>query len=94
MTSVFRRDPEKARSILAKHGVSFEEAASAFRDALSVTVGDPLHSTDENRFVTMGRSERGRALVVVHSDYGDSIRIISARIATRRERKKYEEGTL
>jgi uncharacterized DUF497 family protein len=94
MTSVFRWDPEKARSNLAKHGVTFEEAASAFQDTLSVTVGDPLHSIDENRFVTMGRSERGRTLVVVHSDFGDAIRIISARLATPCERKNYEEGTI
>jgi uncharacterized protein len=94
MTSVFRWDPKKARSNVAKHGVTFEEAASAFRDTLSVTVGDPLHSTEENRFVTIGRSERGRTLVVVHSDFEDAIRIISARLATRRERRNYEEGTL
>ena len=67
--------------------------ASVFRDTLSVTVSDPLHSTEESRFVTMGRSERGRTLVVVHSEFGDAIRIISARLATRRERRDYEEGT-
>jgi uncharacterized DUF497 family protein len=94
MTSVFRWDPKKARSNLAKHGVTFEEAASAFRDTLSVTLSDPLHSIEENRFVTVGRSKRGRTLVVVHSDFEDAIRIISARLATRRERRNYEEGTL
>ncbi|HUY13141.1 MAG TPA: BrnT family toxin [Terriglobia bacterium] len=94
MGPVFRWDPEKARSNLRKHGVSFEEAASVFRDILSVTVSDPLHSTEESRFVTLGRSERGRTLVVVHTEFGDAIRIISARLATRRERKDYEEGTL
>ena len=91
MTSVFWWDAEKARSNVSKHGVTFEEAASVFRDSLSVTVSDPLHSTEESRFVTMGQSERGRTLVVVHSEFGDAIR---ARLATRRERRDYEEGTL
>ena len=93
MGSVLRWDPEKARSNLRKHGVSFEEAASLFRDVLSVTISDPLHSSEESRFVTMGRSDRGRTLVVVHSEVGETIRIISARVATPRERRKYEEGT-
>jgi uncharacterized DUF497 family protein len=94
MTSVFWWDAEKARVNVSKHAVTFEEAASVFRDTLSVTVSDPLHSTEEGRFVTMGQSERGRTLVVVHSEFGDAIRIISARLATRRERRDYEEGTL
>ena len=93
MGSVLRWDPEKARSNLRKHGVSFEEAASLFRDVLSVTISDPLHSSEESRFVTIGRSDRGRTLVVVHSEVGETIRIISARVATPRERRKYEEGT-
>jgi uncharacterized DUF497 family protein len=58
MGPVFRWDPEKARSNLRKHGVTFEEAASAFRDIFSVTIGDPLHSTEESRFVTIGRSDQ------------------------------------
>jgi len=93
MEPVFRWNPEKARSNFRKHGVTFEEAASVFRDTLSVTVSDPLHSSDENRFVTIGRSRRGRTLIVVHSESGESLRIISARLATRRERREYEEGT-
>ena len=93
MGSVLRWDPEKARSNLRKHGVSFEEAASLFRDVLSVTISDPLHSSEESRFVTIGRSDLGRTLVVVHSELGETIRIISARVATPRERRKYEEGT-
>ncbi len=94
MTPVFRWDPEKAHSNLRKHGVTFEEAASVFRDILSVTISDPLHSTEESRFVTIGRSDRDRTLVVVHSDFGETIRIISGRLATRRERKEYEEAAL
>jgi uncharacterized DUF497 family protein len=92
MTPSFLWDVEKARSNVRKHGVTFQEAASVFRDTLSVTIGDPLHSTEENRFVTIGQSDRGRTLVVVHLDLGDVIRIISARLATRGERRKYEEG--
>ena len=91
---VFRWHPEKARWNLRKHGVTFEEAASVFRDALSVTIADPFHSAEEDRFVIVGRSERNRTLVVVHSEVGDTIRIISARLATRAERRKYEEGTV
>ena len=94
MGPVLRWDPEKARSNLRKHRVAFEEAASVFRDTLSVTISDPLHSTDESRLVTIGRSERDRTLVVVHSDFEETIRIISARLATRQERRKYEEGPL
>ena len=93
MGTVLRWDPEKARSNLRKHGITFEEAASVFRDVLSVTISDPLHSTDESRFVTIGRSDRGRTLVVVHSEVGETIRIIRARFATRDERRDYEEGT-
>lgn len=78
---------------MRKHDITFEEAASVFRDALSVTISDPLHSREEERYVTIGRSDRGRTLVVVHSDVGETIRLISARRATRRERRDYEEGT-
>ncbi len=94
MGPVLRWHPEKARSNLRKHGVSFEEAASVFRDPLSVTISDPLHSTEEDRLVTIGQSGRNRTLVVVHSEVGDTIRMISARLATRRERREYEEGTV
>ncbi|MBM3749050.1 MAG: BrnT family toxin [Acidobacteria bacterium] len=94
MGPVLRWNPGKARSNLRKHGVTFEEAASVFRDALSVTISDPLHSTEESRFVIVGRTVRGTTLVVVHSDSGETIRIISATLATRRERMRYEEGTL
>jgi hypothetical protein len=62
-----------------------------FDDPLSVTIGDPDHSTDEQRFLFLGRSNRGRLLVVAHSERRQSIRIISARRATRRERRTYEE---
>lgn len=83
---------KKAQSNLAKHGVSFNEAATVFQDVLSVTISDPLHSEDEERFVLIGCSYRNRMLVVVHTEEGDRIRIISARRATRRERARYEEN--
>jgi hypothetical protein len=81
----------KASANLRKHGVSFDEAASVFFDPLSATGDDPDHSLDERRFVTFGVSSSGRLLVVAHVQYDDSIRIITARLAARAERKIYEE---
>jgi len=88
----FEWDPEKAASNLRKHGISFVEAATVFFDTLSVTIPDPLHSTQEDRFVITGLSNRQRILVVVHADRGDRIRMISARLASSSERKKYESA--
>jgi len=82
----------KAAANLRKHGVSFDEAASVFFDPLSATGDDPDHSLDEKRFVTFGMSSSGRLLAVAHTEQDDAIRIITARIATRVERKLYEEG--
>ena len=88
----FSWDPQKATANLRKHGVSFEEASTVFRDALSATGSDPDHSIGERRFVTFGISSRNRLLVVAHTDEGESMRIFSARPLTRQERKIYEEG--
>ena len=88
----FEWDTAKAAENLAKHGVSFEEAATVFRDTLSATGADPDHSVGEERFITFGVSTSGRLLVVAHTERGDTIRIISARPATPGERKIYEEG--
>ena len=88
----FEWDEDKAKGNLKKHGVSFEEASSIFGDPLALTIPDPLHSEEEDRFITLGESHRRRLLVVVSTDRGDKVRIISARVATRRERKDYEEG--
>jgi uncharacterized protein len=88
----FEWDPEKARANLRGHGVSFEEAASIFGDWLHITRFDPLHSTDEDRFVTIGMSTRNRLLVVIHTDWADRVRIISARVANRLEKENYEEN--
>jgi uncharacterized protein len=88
----FAWDPKKATSNARKHGVSFEEASTAFRDTLGVTGSDPDPSLGESRFVAFGMSSHDRPLVVSHTEEGDVIRIISARLATRQERKIYEEG--
>ena len=93
MNTEFEWDPDKAKSNLLKRGVAFAEAATVFFDPLSITVPDPLHSRDEDRFVITGLSYDRRHLVVVHVDRGDRIRIINARLATPAERKKYESGT-
>ena len=88
----FEWDTQKAEANFRKHEVSFVEAATVFFDSLSLTVPDPLHSDEEDRFVITGLSNRQRHLVVVHSDRNDKIRIISARLATPSERKKYESA--
>ncbi len=91
MPLTFEWDLRKARSNLVKHGVAFEEASTIFGDPLSLTIPDPEHSLAEKRYVTMGRAFNAKLLVVVQTDRGDNIRIISARRASRRERKFYEE---
>jgi len=88
---IFEWDIQKARANLGKHRVSFEEAATVFGDPLSITISEPLHPKEEERFVIIGRSHRGRTLVVVHTDRGERIRIITARSASRGERRQYEE---
>jgi len=88
----FSWDPEKDAVNRRKHAVGFRETASVLEDPLSTTYPDPAHSRGEQRYVTIGRSRLARTLVVAHADRGDTIRIISARQATRRERRFYEEG--
>ena len=92
MSVTFEWDGAKALENIRRHGVDFEEASSAFFDSLSLTVPDPEHSEDEERCVLVGQSNNNRLLVVVHLDWGDRIRIISARTASRYERRDYEEG--
>ena len=87
----FDWDPGKARRNLRKHGIDFDEASTVFADTLSITIPDPDHSEDEERWVTMGLSNRQRLLVVVHTEE-ETTRILSARTADRHERRKYEEG--
>jgi len=87
----FQWDPDKAASNAQKHGVAFEEARTIFDDLRSLTAYDPDHSDAEDRFITLGLSDLGRVLLVVHADRGEAIRLISARLATRRERSIYFE---
>ena len=86
----FEWDPLKAESNLAKHGVSFTEASTVFGDPLSLTIFDPDHSDDEDRFILLGTSGSERLLVISHTFRNDIIRLINARPATRRERLQYE----
>ena len=88
----FDWDKQKAASNLRKHKVSFEEAATVFGDQLSDTFDDPDHSAEEQRFLIIGHSEKGRLLFVSHTDDGENVRIISAREPTRTEREAYEQG--
>ena len=84
-------DPRKAKSNLKKHGVSFEEASTALSDPMATTGADPDHSITEDRYVTFGISEKGRLVVVSHTEKDEIIRIISARKVSKGERKLYEE---
>ena len=89
---LFEWDPSKARKNIETHGISFDEASTAFKNTLSLTIHDPLHSDEEDRFILIGNSYRNRLLVVVHTERGNKIRIISARRATKKEKKQYEES--
>ena len=91
MKTTFEWDPEKEKTNIQKHGVSFHEAATVLGDPLSWTFPDPDHSFDEDRFLTFGTSSGSRSLIVSHTDRGEKIRIISARKMTRLERRFYEE---
>jgi uncharacterized protein len=91
MPTRFEWNTEKADTNLRRHGVGFAEAQTVFKDDLSVTVLDPHHSDEEERWITIGQSSHKRLLVVVHTGRGKRIRLISARPATRAERQKYEK---
>ena len=87
----FEWNPRKAEINLQKHGISFTEAGTVFGDNLAITVQDPDHSLNEDRFITIGWSNRRRLLMVSHTDRDNLVRIISARELTKSERKEYEE---
>lgn len=89
----FEWDPAKSATNLRKHGVSFNEAATVFGDPLAATALDPDHSVTEDRYITIGMSNRRRIIMVAHAERSERIRIISARELTRAERKTYEEKT-
>lgn len=87
----FEWDRRKDSANRRKHGVGFAEAISVFDDPLSITIPDPDHAEDEERFAIIGLSRRRSLLVVVHTIRGEQIRLISARVATKHERRNYEE---
>lgn len=89
----FQWNLDKASSNIKKHGVSFEEAVTVFGDPLAITISDPDHSVGEFRFLTTGRSRLQRLLVVSHTEREGEVRLISARLATRQEKRNYESGT-
>lgn len=89
---LFEWDTDKAKKNIKVHGVSFDEASTVFKDDLSLTIYDPLHSEEEDRLILIGNSCKNRLLVIVHTEREDKIRIISARKAAKEERKQYEEN--
>jgi uncharacterized protein len=89
----FEWDNEKATSNLNRHGVSFEEASTVFGDPLATTTRNGEHSTDEDRWLTTGLSDRQRVIIVWHTNRGMRIRIIGARPGTPQERRTYESGS-
>ena len=88
----FEWDPRKAVENARKHGVTFSEAMTAFSDPFGLTIHDPDHSLDEQRFLHLGSTRTGKIVVVAHVLRGDNVRIISARVATSTERRTYEEA--
>ena len=88
----FEWDEAKAIANLSKHGVSFDEAETIFDDPLYIDFYDPDHSADEHRYIIIGESRQGRILMVAYTERNDTIRIISSREVTPKERKAYEEG--
>lgn len=89
----FEWDPEKDAANQQKHGIGFQEASTVFGDPLAWTIADPDHSTEEQRFLTIGYSSRQQLIIVAHTDREERIRIISARSATASEHRTYELGT-
>ncbi len=89
----FLWDLLKAKANYQKHKVSFEEAQSVFLDPLAVTLDDLVHSQQERREIIVGHSDQGKLLFVCFAEYSEIVRLISAREATRQERKNYEDNT-
>ncbi len=90
----FEWDQDKAASNKKKHGISFEEAATVFGDPLAAIFDDPVHSQEEHREIVIGHSTRNRLLVICFTERAEAIRIISARRATKQERRDYEENPI
>ncbi len=92
MGYIFEWDPVKAEANVRKHGVTFDEASTVFGDPLNLLISDPDHSLDEERYLLLGMSNRRRLLIVAFAERPPRTRLISARRATREERRQYEEG--
>ncbi|MBI4672418.1 MAG: BrnT family toxin [Chloroflexi bacterium] len=92
MNPNFEWDEEKAKANLKWHKITFDEGATVFSDPFSITILDPDHSIDEERYLDIGTSDKGRVLIVSYTERGAKIRIISCRKATPMERRPYEEG--
>ena len=90
MSLTFEWDEKKADDNLRKHGVSFDEAKTVFNDPFSVTIHDPDHSRDEQTYIDIGLSSKGRLIVVSYTERGEKIRIINSREATKKEEREYE----
>lgn len=88
----FEWDEQKAKSNERKHGITFDESSTVFADLMSLTIHDPLHSDDEDRFIIIGNSCGNRILTIVYTDRANDIRLISARKATKAERLYYEDN--
>jgi hypothetical protein len=88
----FEWDQQKAKSNLSKHNISFEEAKTVFEDPLYLDFYDPDHSESEHRYIIIGKSSKGRILLISYTERGEKIRIISAREATKQELNAYQEG--
>ena len=88
----FEWDPRKNEANIRKHGVAFSEAATVFGDVLSITVPDPDHSQEEDRYIITGVSGQNRLMMVAHLERGERIRLISARELNRSEKRDYEEN--
>jgi uncharacterized DUF497 family protein len=92
MALTFEWDGGKAEANVQKHGVSFQEAKTVFNDPLAMTIADPDHSSQEDRYIDLGMSARGRILMVWYTERRGNIRIIGSRKATRGQKRQYEEG--
>jgi uncharacterized protein len=92
MALTFEWDETKDLSNQEKHGISFGEAKTVFNDPRSLTIADEAHSNEEDRYIDIGISSRGRLIVVCYTERGVNIRIISCRKATKSERKSYEQA--
>ena len=93
MELTFEWDEEKDKLNRRKHGVGFDEARTVFNDPRSITIADEEHSQEEDRYIDIGISSRGRLIVVSYTERPPNIRIISCRKATKSERKTYEQTT-